>query len=328
MLRVVDVSSHQGNIVAGGLDCDAVICKATEGTGYVNPFCDEQYQSAKAAGKLLGVYHYASGGNPEAEAEFFINNVQGYLHEAILVLDWESGDNAAWGDSSWVARFCAHIVALTGINPMIYVQRSAASQCTGLGDYGIWLAEYPDYAARGWDAYYPPNYSGDYAMHQFTSSGNIAGYAGPLDLSLFFGDETAWRAYAGASSQSVPAPQPQPYVEPEVQAYTQPVAQTDGTTYIVQPGDTLSGIAARYGTTYQSLAAINNIADPNRIYPGQEIVIDGAATEASTEYYTIQPGDTLSGIASTYGTTWQRLAEINGIDTPDLIHPGTTIRVR
>lgn len=328
MLRVVDVSSHQGNIVAGGLDCDAVICKATEGTGYVNPFCDEQYQSAKAAGKLLGVYHYASGGNPEAEAEFFINNVQGYLHEAILVLDWESGDNAAWGDSSWVARFCAHIVALTGINPMIYVQRSAASQCTGLGDYGIWLAEYPDYAARGWDAYYPPNYSGDYAMHQFTSSGNIAGYAGPLDLSLFFGDETAWRAYAGASSQSVPAPQPQPYVEPEVQAYTQPVAQTDGTTYIVQPGDTLSGIAARYGTTYQSLAAINNIADPNRIYPGQEIVIDGAATEASTEYYTIQPGDTLSGIASTYGTTWQWLAEINGIDTPDLIHPGTTIRVR
>lgn len=328
MLRVVDVSSHQGNIVAGGLDCDAVICKATEGTGYVNPFCDEQYQSAKAAGKLLGVYHYASGGNPEAEAEFFINNVQGYLHEAILVLDWESGDNAAWGDSSWVARFCAHIVALTGINPMIYVQRSAASQCTGLGDYGIWLAEYPDYAARGWDGYYPPNYSGDYAMHQFTSSGNIAGYAGPLDLSLFFGDETAWRAYAGASSQSVPAPQPQPYVEPEVQAYTQPVAQTDGTTYIVQPGDTLSGIAARYGTAYQSLAAINNIADPNRIYPGQEIVIDGAATEASTEYYTIQPGDTLSGIASTYGTTWQWLAEINGIDTPDLIHPGTTIRVR
>lgn len=194
MLRVVDVASHQAGIVTGALDCDAVICKATEGTGYVNPYCDEHYQSAKAAGKLLGVYHYASGGNPEAEAEFFINNVQGYLHEAILVLDWESGDNAAWGDSSWVARFCAHVVALTGINPMIYVQRSAASQCTGLGDYGIWLAEYPDYAARGWDAYYPPNYSGDYAMHQFTSSGAISGWSGPLDLSLFFGDADAWRA--------------------------------------------------------------------------------------------------------------------------------------
>ena len=329
MLRVVDISSHQGNIVAGGLDCDAVICKATEGTGYVNPFCDEHYQSAKAAGKLLGVYHYASGGNPEGEAEFFINNVQGYLHEAILVLDWESGDNAAWGDSSWVARFCAHVVALTGINPMIYVQRSAANQCVGLGDYGIWLAEYPDYAARGWSDYVEPNYSGDYAMHQFTSSGSIAGYGGPLDLSLFFGDENAWKAYAGATGQSVPAPQLQ--AQAQAQTYEQPVAQTDGTTYIVQPGDTLSGIAARYGTTYQSLAAINNIADPNRIYPGQEIVIDGATAEAqvaSAVYYTIKPGDTLSGIAACYETTWQWLAEINGIDTPDLIHPGTTIRVR
>lgn len=329
MLRVVDVASHQAGIVTGALDCDAVICKATEGTGYVNPYCDEHYQSAKSAGKLLGVYHYASGGNPEGEAEFFINNIQGYLHEAILVLDWESGDNAAWGDSSWVARFCAHVVALTGINPMIYVQRSAANQCVGLGDYGIWLAEYPDYAARGWGDYVEPNYSGDYAMHQFTSSGNIAGYAGPLDLSLFFGDENAWRAYAGATGQSVPAPQLQ--AQAQVQTYEQPVAQTDGTTYIVQPGDTLSDIAARYGMTYQSLAAINNIADPNRIYPGQEIVIDGAATEAPAAgavYYTIKPGDTLSGIAACYETTWQWLAEINGIDTPDLIHPGTTIRVR
>lgn len=325
MLRVVDVASHQAGIVTGALDCDAVICKATEGTGYVNPYCDEHYQSAKAAGKLLGVYHYASGGNPEAEAEFFINNVQGYLHEAILVLDWESGDNAAWGDSSWVARFCAHIVALTGINPMIYVQRSAASQCTGLGDYGIWLAEYPDYAARGWDAYYPPNYSGDYAMHQYTSSGAISGWAGPLDLSLFFGDENAWRAYAGATGQSVPTPQVR--VQAQVQAYPQPVVQTDGTTYIVQAGDTLSGIAARYGTTYQHLAAINGISNPDIIHVGQEIHIDGSEP-TSDEYYTIQPGDTLSGIASTYGTTWQWLAEINGIDTPDLIHPGTTIRVR
>lgn len=325
MLRVVDVASHQAGIVTGALDCDAVICKATEGTGYVNPYCDEHYQSAKAAGKLLGVYHYASGGSPEAEAEFFINNVQGYLREAILVLDWESGDNAAWGDSSWVARFCAHIVALTGINPMIYVQRSAASQCTGLGDYGIWLAEYPDYAPRGWDAYYPPNYSGDYAMHQFTSSGAISGWDGPLDLSLFFGDENAWRAYAGATGQLVPTPQVQ------VQSYEQPVAQTDGTIYIVQAGDTLSGIAARYGTTYQNLAAINNIADPNRIYPGQEIVIDGATAEApaaSAVYYTIKPGDTLSGIAANYGTTWQWLAEVNGISDPNLIYPGNTIRVK
>lgn len=322
MLRVVDVASHQAGIVTGALDCDAVICKATEGTGYVNPYCDEHYQSAKAAGKLLGVYHYASGGNPEAEAEFFINNVQGYLHEAILVLDWESGNNAAWGDSSWVARFCAHVVALTGINPMIYVQRSAASQCVGLGDYGIWLAEYPDYAPRGWDAYYPPNYSGDYAMHQYTSSGNISGWGGPLDLSLFFGDENAWRAYAVATEHPIPAPQPQ------VQEYAQPV-QSSNTTYIVQAGDTLSEIAQRFGTTYQHLAAINGISNPNIIHVGDRIVIDGVVSaQSSDEYYTVQPGDTLSGIAERYGTSYQYLAYINGISDPNKIYVGDTIRVK
>ena len=240
------------------------------------------------------------------------------------MLDWESGDNAAWGDSNWVARFCAHVVALTGINPMIYVQRSAVGQCIGLGDYGIWLAEYPDYALRGWGDYVEPNYSGDYAMHQFTSSGNIAGWGDVLDLSLFFGDANAWRAYAGATGQPVPTPQTQ------VQTYAQPSVQSGDTTYIVQSGDTLSGIAARYGTTYQHLAVINGISNPDIIHVGDRIVIDGVVSPQSSddEYYTIQPGDTLSGIASTYGTTWQWLAEINGIDTPDLIHPGTTIRVR
>jgi GH25 family lysozyme M1 (1,4-beta-N-acetylmuramidase)/LysM repeat protein len=325
MLRVVDVASHQAGIVTGALDCDAVICKATEGTGYVNPYCDEHYQSAKAAGKLLGVYHYASGGNPEAEAEFFINNVQGYLHEAILVLDWESGDNAAWGDSSWVARFCAHVVALTGINPMIYVQRSAANQCVGLGDYGIWLAEYPDYARRGWGDYVEPNYSGDYAMHQFTSSGAISGWSGPLDLSLFFGDAKAWLAYAGATGQPVPASQPQ-----QTQTYVEPQVQSSGTTYIVQSGDTLSGIASMYGTTYQHLADINGISNPDIIHVGDHIVIDGVVSAQSSddEYYTVQPGDTLSGIAERYGTSYQYLAYINGISNPNKIYAGDTIRVK
>lgn len=326
MLRVVDVATHQAGIVTGALDCDAVICKATEGTGYVNPYCDEHYQSAKAAGKLLGVYHYASGGNSEAEAEFFINNVQGYLHEAILVLDWESGDNAAWGDSNWVARFCAHVAALTGINPMIYVQRSAVNQCVGLGDYGIWLAEYPDYASRGWGDYVEPNYSGEYAMHQFTSSGNIAGYGGPLDLSLFFGDENAWRAYAGATGQSVPTPQ----VQPQVQTYEQPSVQPSDTTYIVQAGDTLSEIATRYGMTYQHLAAINGISNPDIIHVGDRIVINGVVSPQSSDdgYYTIQPGDTLSGIAERYGTSYQYLAYINGISDPNKIYAGDTIRVK
>ena len=43
------------------------------------------------------------------------------------------------------------------------------------------------------------------------------------------------------------------------------------TYYIVKPGDTLSGIAAKYGTTYPKLAQMNGIKDPNKIYPNQRI---------------------------------------------------------
>ena len=46
------------------------------------------------------------------------------------------------------------------------------------------------------------------------------------------------------------------------------------------------------------------------------------------EYYTIQPGDTLSGIAERYGTSYQYLAYINGISNPNKIYAGDTIRVK
>ena len=47
--------------------------------------------------------------------------------------------------------------------------------------------------------------------------------------------------------------------------------QTAHVYYVVKRGDTLSAIASKYGTTYQQLAKINGIANPNKIYPGQKI---------------------------------------------------------
>lgn len=320
MLRVVDEASWQEGIDNTTLDCDAVIIKATQGTGYINPICDSLYQAAKSAEKLLGIYHYASGGNATTEADFFLDNIQGYIGEAMLVLDWESGENAQWGNPNWCKEFCDRVHARTGINPVVYVQNSAVDQVANLTDNGLWIAQYADNNPMGWVESPWNTITVNHIMHQYTSTGRIYGWSGNLDLSLFYGDANAWLAYAGATGQPIP--------QPQVQTYEQPSVQSSGTTYIVQPGDTLSDIASMYGTTYQHLAEINGITNPNLINVGQEIRIDGTEPTPSTEYYTIQPGDTLSGIASTYGTTWQWLAEINGIDTPDLIHPGTTIRVR
>ena len=325
MLRVIDEASWQEGIDNTTLDCDAVIVKATQGTGYINPICDSLYQAAKSAGKLLGVYHYASGGNATAEADFFLDNIRGYIGEAMLVLDWESGENAQWGNTNWCKEFCDRVYARTGINPVVYVQNSAVEQVANLTDNGLWIAQYADNNPMGWVESPWNTITVNHIMHQYTSTGRIYGWDGPLDLSLFFGDENAWRAYAGATGQSVVS---MPQVQ--VQSYEQPSVQPSGTTYVVQAGDTLSEIAQRFGTTYQHLADINGIANPNLIHVGQEIRIDGSepTSNASEEYYTIQSGDTLSGIAECYGTTWQWLAEVNGIDNPNLIYPGKTIRVR
>lgn len=106
------------------------------------------------------------------------------------------------------------------------------------------------------------------------------------------------------------------------------VPTPSATQYTVKAGDTLSGIAAKYGTTYQVLAQINGIADPNKINVGQVLTIPTkGATSSTGNVYTVQRGDTLSGIAAKFGTTYVALAQRNGISNPNLIYVGQQIRI-
>lgn len=110
-----------------------------------------------------------------------------------------------------------------------------------------------------------------------------------------------------------------------------PRPQSAGQSYTVKPGDTLSGIAARYGTSWQHLQQLNNIPDANRIYAGQVLRIDGnapAPAPAASVTYTVRSGDTLSGIAAKYGTTWQHLQQINNIPDANKIYVGQPIKIK
>lgn len=95
-----------------------------------------------------------------------------------------------------------------------------------------------------------------------------------------------------------------------------------GSTYVVSVGDTLSGIAQKYGVTVDNLAAWNNITNKNLINVGQAITV-----KEGTSVYTIKSGDTLSGIASKFDTTTDALVSLNGITNPDLINVGQRIKV-
>ena len=96
-------------------------------------------------------------------------------------------------------------------------------------------------------------------------------------------------------------------------------------TYVVQSGDTLSGIATKYGTTYQNLANMNGLSDPNTIFVGQTLKVPGSGSntvQSSSNNCTVQPGDTLSSIASILGVSVQHLCQMNGISNANLIYPG------
>ena len=100
----------------------------------------------------------------------------------------------------------------------------------------------------------------------------------------------------------------------------------EGGRYTVRPGDTLSAIAARFGTTVQALVQANGIRNPDLIHAGTTLRVPGGeAGPAPATSYTIRPGDTLSEIAARMGTTVQALAQANGIRNPDLIHAGATL---
>lgn len=168
-----------------------------------------------------------------------------------------------------------------------------------------------------WFARYGSRYDGlDYGIWQYTSTGSVPGIAGNVDLDTGYVDYASVIRKAGLNHlDSKPTPPPKP---------TPPSA--DYITYVVQSGDTLSEIAERYGTTYQTLAALNNISDPNLIHPGQTIRIPENSSSAS-QYYTIRSGDTLSEIAQRFGTSVNTLVSLNGISDPNLIYAGNKLRI-
>lgn len=104
---------------------------------------------------------------------------------------------------------------------------------------------------------------------------------------------------------------------------------TGKTYYTIKRGDTLWGIARRYGTTVQNLVEWNNIKTPNLIYPGQRLILYGnyRNSENKYSYYTVQRGDTLWRIARRYRTCPKRIARVNGITNTNLIYPGLILKI-
>jgi LysM repeat protein len=311
--RVNDWNAVRGNNIT------FASIKLTESIDYIDPAAAGHVDGARGAVVRPGGYHFARATAVHEQVDHFASQLhaRGLLGAGSLapMLDMEAAELRGTGNG-FVAGFIARFREVTGVRRvLVYANLDWWTHVLSPNDWAdddvlLWIARFNgDPGNPGWA--HPR-----LALHQHSNKGNVPGIPGNVDRDATMAGYTLDQLTLGGTAPTPPAPPP-PSPAPG--------------TYIVKPGDTLSLIASRFGTTWQELQRINHIPNPNLIYPGQVIVLPGGEAPPPPappeRTYTVARGDTLSGIAARFGTTWQELQRINGIRNPNLIFPGQVIRL-
>lgn len=232
-------------------------------------------------------------------------------------MDYEVFGGVGIEESNNIAQvFLESVKRLTNKEVIVYSDLSNARDRFNRSiadNYELWLAYYGDYnnlteVETSWERWIGV---------QYTDRGNVPGISGNVDRDLY-----TENIFLSDTSEIPNTPNPNDSIN------------TETNSYIVQPGDTLSEIASRYGTTVQELVAINHLANPNLIFPGETLRVTTNSTVHGSETrgtgsitYTVQRGNTLSQIANAYGVTVSHIVEMNDIQNPNLIYPGEKLRI-
>lgn len=201
-VKGIDVSSYQSTMYdTTGLAF--VVVKRTEGVGYVNPKASAQVAHGRAAGLLVGHYHYPHiHDGATADADYFLAKLGADLHTGdLLVLDWEwygqAGVTASEANTfkdQWLARVKAKT---SGHRVLVYADRNNwlnVDQNSNAGD-GLWIATGGKPAGQ-------PGIKHPWVIHQYSTAGGI-----DHDVANF-ADKAAMLAWANPAPPKPPAPKP------------------------------------------------------------------------------------------------------------------------
>lgn len=224
-MNFIDIASYQADInldsVFAKNPLDGVIVKATEGIGYVNPYCDKWVQWLIKNDKPWGFYHYLNGHDPAAEAKRFVQDCKNYFGYGVPAADYEGAIVSTYG-TYYLRRFVETVYAETGVKPFVYCNLSTVqSDVNGFrtiaeDGYPLWLAQYASMSPMGFQPH--PWQRGSYepfdhiTMHQYSSCGRLSGHAGNLDLDIFYGEREDWEALAGSKPKPEPTPEDKAWI--------------------------------------------------------------------------------------------------------------------
>ncbi|WP_078860442.1 lysozyme [Streptomyces rubellomurinus] len=192
----MDVASYQGNVdwsTAAANGARFAYVKATEGTGYTNPYFAQQYNGSYNAGMIRGAYHFAlpNSSSGATQANYFVSHGGGWSADGqtlppALDIEYNPYGATCYGLSqsamvSWIRDFSNTVQYRTGRYPTIYTTTNWWTQCTGnYGGFGstnpLWIARYsssPGTLPNGW---------GYQTFWQYADSGTFPG-----DQNLFNG---------------------------------------------------------------------------------------------------------------------------------------------
>lgn len=302
----IDISYHQGNIDFNKLkgNVDFVMVRTSYGNFYEDKKHKEYIKELEKYNIPYGLYHFSyaiSAEESKKEAEKFIKLIKNYNPSYPVVIDIEASSrtddlrNETLVDITKV--FCEK-VEKAGYYVMIYANLDYLNNKlndSSLEKYDKWLAQ--------WSS--KPTYNKPFGMWQYSSKGKMPGISGNVDLNISYKDYP--NIIKNNSNEGVQKP------------------DNEYLSYVVKKGDTLSGIASKFNTTYKVLSDYNSIKDPNKIYVNQIIKIPNINESQLPNKYVVKKGDTLVKIANKYKKNWKDIYMKNKKtigDNPNRIKPG------
>lgn len=314
-IRGIDVSRWQGGIdwaSVRGAGVGLVYIKASEGDYLIDPDFERNYVGAREAGIPLGMYHFMNAVDEpgaRAQAEYFARVIGGRRAQARPAGDLARPRGmAAERFTSICLSFLERVQELTGAQPMIYASASGARDylLSPLERYPLWVANY------GVERPEPNPRWSEWTGFQYSDTGRVAGIATRVDLDWF-----TKGSLIDAELPRQDSPAPSRY-------------QSGVSYYVVRAGDTLTRIARRFGLTVRAICALNDIADPDRIYVGQVLRLMSArdaVPRGGEVLHVVTAGETLSALARKYGVSVRALMDANDLTDPDRIYPGQVLHI-